>query len=146
MVRWFLLAALVFGAVWADEATPMAKRQASTATGVFSIGSLDPSLSSALQSALQSASSYAQDHSTVAFTSYSYASQCPEGGQMANGVCCTSGIVISGKCYEGTTSVQSTSAAPTSTLHASSNGGTVISKPLTLAACMTLFSLYLSQF
>lgn len=83
-----------------SPAPALERRQASsgsTATGngagQFSIGSLDPSLSSLLSQRLQSASSIAASQSTIAFTSVS-SSACPQGGQLPNGECCTSGTVI----------------------------------------------------
>lgn len=79
-------------------AVGLEKRQASsgstaTGEGQFSIGSLDPSLSSLVSQRLQSASSVAASQSTIAFTSVS-SSACPQGGQLPNGQCCTSGTVI----------------------------------------------------
>ena len=100
----FIVSIITVSASIVAPTPALERRQASsgsTATGnngagQFSIGSLDPTLSSLLSQRLQSASSIAASQSTIAFTSVS-SSACPQGGQLPNGECCTSGTVV-GKC------------------------------------------------
>lgn len=79
-------------------AVDLQKRQSSSGSsitdiGQFSLGGLDPTLSSLLSERLQTASSIVASQSTIAFTSVS-SSACPQGGRLPNGECCTSGTVI----------------------------------------------------
>ncbi|PWN34516.1 uncharacterized protein FA14DRAFT_177922 [Meira miltonrushii] len=132
-------------------AAALEKRQASSGSsasgsgpGQFSIGSLDPSLSSLFSQRLQSASSIAASHSTIAFTSVS-SSACPQGGQLPNGECCTSGTVIAGKCFQGTSSSSSTAPAQTTTQR-QGDAATSLRFNMSNALLVSLFSAFFLGF